>query len=650
MSKRRLRRFLPLVTALAMVLTLLIVFAAPVSAATLRVNNGVACSDVTGNPYCTIQAAVNAANGGDVIHVYPGTYDESVNLSDMNSVGSLTLVTVNNAGTPTPGTVTVDYSGIEAEFYTTPALNGNLTIDGFVVHSAFPGIQVTVDGGAGANRNVVIQNVTATETEDHGIEASADGNVTIIGCAASNNARAGIYVHGVGGDVVISNCTANGNGDEGISVFEVDGNVAISGCTANDNDDEGVDVVYVGGHVTISGCTTNRSDDDEGIYVFGVDGNVTISGCTANRNDEEGIDVASVLGNVTIEDCIANDNEDEGIEVTDTGSYAYDLDAALRSHESDEVELGDDDHAQVSSALRSVNPSANGGNVTIKNCTANGNVHPEGDADGIAVAYASGDVTIENCTAKGNSDDGIEPNEIDGAVQVRACIAQDNGEDGIDLWWWETEPDSILVNGNIICGNVSDGLELVFELLPEGQATVATTSADATGNWWGCAGGPGAVGCDTIYEEGGSVVYDPWVKTIKALASVDPATVGQPTVVSFQFSGAPPAVYLGQGPGDLGGPAPFAVTTNNGSLNGSGASVGAFVNQPDGTLAVTLVPASEGTATVTVVGPCGLEKQLVLDVLAAEEFVPEPGTALLLASGLAGLAGYAGLRIRGKRQ
>jgi len=478
-----LRRFLPLLATLALTVPMLFALAAPASAAIRCVNTG-----GTAGCYGSIQAAVSDANGGDVIHVYPGSYDESVNLSAMDPDGDLTLITVNASGVPTPGTVIVEYSGIEAEFYTTPALDGNLTLEGFVVHSAFPGIDVAVDGGGGTDRNVVIRDVVATVTGDDGIRVSADGNVTIADCETSSN------------------------------------------------EEEGLDVTAVGGNVTITGCVARR-----------------------NRT---------------------------GIRVSDVG-----------------------------------------GDVIIQECTATGN-----SDHGIQVQRVDGTVAIGNCTMTGNSN-GFAADGLGGTLKIDSCIASGNQ---VGVWFNElTEAEGVSVNNSIICGNSSYGLDA------DDTATI-----DAEGNWWGCAGGPNAPGgsCDTVGAGPSIVDFTPWISKITPHATPDPAKVGEPVIVRFQFHGGPPAVYLGQGPGDLGGPAPFTVTTDNGSLNESGATVKEFINAADGTLKVTLVPDRPGIATVTMAGPCGLDESVVLGM--ESEFVPEAASVLLLGSGLMGLAGYASLRLR----
>ncbi|MFC2029381.1 hypothetical protein ACFLWA_01475, partial [Chloroflexota bacterium] len=238
-------------------------------------------------------------------------------------------------------------------------------------------------------------------------------------------------------------------------------------------------------------------------------------------------------------------------------------------------------------------------------------------------------------TARGNGEDGIliwgniSPNK----VTIQNVDLRDNAASGLRKHGTQPSAGSWLLAGSIICGNAV-GLNL-------GTAI----DLNAEGNWWGSTSGPYHAlsnpggGGDEIRDgtSGGSgtVDFDPWIETptgsvaasVAASAAASAATATGSKTINFKFSGGGDTVFLGPGPGDPNSAPPFTLTTDNGTLTDSdetGATVHEFINQPNGILSVTLNPATDGPATVTLDGPCLLDDQIVIGVTTAESLVYLP--------------------------
>ena len=121
----------------ALVIALVAAAPSPASVAVRNVDNtNPGCSDTAGNPYCTIQAAVNAASAGEEISVAAGTYHElvTVNKSLRSTARSRGR---RDGGRPRQRRDVVDGTTSGA-FRTTSfdITSSNVTLDGFTVENA----------------------------------------------------------------------------------------------------------------------------------------------------------------------------------------------------------------------------------------------------------------------------------------------------------------------------------------------------------------------------------------------------------------------------------------------------------------------------------------------------------------------------------
>jgi len=211
--------------------------------------------------YLTIQEAINAANTGDFIFVYNGTYYENVVANKTVSLVGEDRVTtiIDGGGTGSVVNVTAD----------------NVNINGFTIQNSGStesdsGIYVISNGN-----NVSCSTITNNK---NGIYLHHSSNNVVSGNNISSNNWYGIYLYHSSNNVV-SNNNAYSNYNDGIYLYYSSNNV-ISDNNIHSNNN-GINIYYSSDNIVFN---NNISNNDCGIWICQLSNNNLISNNNAYSN------------------------------------------------------------------------------------------------------------------------------------------------------------------------------------------------------------------------------------------------------------------------------------------------------------------------------------------------------------------------------
>ena len=316
-----------------------------------------------GNTPCftSIQAGVNNAGpGASTIFIFPGSYDESVDISQMGSMsggfGDLTLRAVSASGQPAISGVAINSSSGEAIFNSVDPFPNSLTLIGINVSSQTTD-GIDIEGLLGAVR---LDHVDAIGSFYDGIDLRTSGAITLNNINASGNGTDGIeIITEDAGDVTMSDVVANGNGlnqpedGDGVVIDIHDGAIVFERVDASSNSDDGIRIwpnnIPTGpdswdfaeiNSITAIEVTTNGNgtfgefngqgfrltSDERGLSpnfdVFGRVGDVTIVNSESSGNGRTGYNLEGpTIGSIFISDTSAIGNLSEGFQIQPNANF-----------------------------------------------------------------------------------------------------------------------------------------------------------------------------------------------------------------------------------------------------------------------------------------------------------------------------------------
>lgn len=275
-------------------------------------------NETQGTFHLTIQAAVNAANPGDVIYASPGTYNENVTV---NKAG-LRIYTNPGAILEGPGTgngfliqaANVTIEGFEIRkfaigirTYGGPSDYGNLTVRGCYIHVNQIGVQIVYDGFT----TVTIEDCQITGNTQEGMSvidhvpySKQVATLRILDSNISNNGRHGLmFVRTKVNTVDIQNSHFEGSTNSGysgisfvVSACQI-GTFTMLGGSLSGNKGCGLSVVQAAhtfGSITLDGVEV-KNNSESGVMLGGgatCTGNLLVQSCTFSGNGWEDFDLS----------------------------------------------------------------------------------------------------------------------------------------------------------------------------------------------------------------------------------------------------------------------------------------------------------------------------------------------------------------------